>query len=125
MAERTSLGELLKRYRLAAGLSQETLAARAGLSVRAISDLERGIHRTPQMHTLDALALALALTASHRTHLLLAAHPTIVPEPPHAAAPTLITHLPLPPTRLIGRARELARALALLRRPDMRLLTLT
>jgi transcriptional regulator with XRE-family HTH domain len=37
-------GTLLKRYRQAAGLSQEALAARADLSARAISDLERGTH---------------------------------------------------------------------------------
>jgi hypothetical protein len=34
-----SFGALLRRYRLAAGLSQETLADRARLSVRAISAL--------------------------------------------------------------------------------------
>ena len=33
---------LLRRYREAAGLTQETLAQRAGLSARGISDLERG-----------------------------------------------------------------------------------
>ncbi len=35
-------GRLLKRFRRAAGLSQEALAARAGVSGRTISDLERG-----------------------------------------------------------------------------------
>ncbi len=35
-------GDLLRRLRLAAGLSQEALAERAGLSARGISDLERG-----------------------------------------------------------------------------------
>jgi transcriptional regulator with XRE-family HTH domain len=44
MDGRTTLafGALLRRYRLAAGLSQEPLAARAGLSVDAIDLLERG-----------------------------------------------------------------------------------
>ena len=36
---------LLLRYRMAAGLSQEDLAERAGLSRRGISDLERGARR--------------------------------------------------------------------------------
>jgi transcriptional regulator with XRE-family HTH domain len=34
---------LLLQHRLAAGLSQEELAKRAGLSRRGISDLERGV----------------------------------------------------------------------------------
>ena len=37
-----SLGDLLRRYRKAAGLTQEELAERAGLSVRAIANIERG-----------------------------------------------------------------------------------
>ena len=36
-----SFGDLLRGYRVAAGVTQEELAERAGLSVRAISDLER------------------------------------------------------------------------------------
>ena len=36
-----SFGALLKRQRLAAGLTQEALAERAGLSAKAVSDLER------------------------------------------------------------------------------------
>jgi DNA-binding XRE family transcriptional regulator len=56
-----AFGELLKRYRLAAGLSQERLAERAGLSERAVSDLERGLRRAPQRATLQLLALALGL----------------------------------------------------------------
>ena len=59
-------GELLRRYRLAAYLTQEVLAERAHLSVRAISDLERGIKRTPHNDTLDLLARALALPAKER-----------------------------------------------------------
>ena len=37
-------GALLRRYRLAAGLSQEQLAERAGLSARAVSALEQRGH---------------------------------------------------------------------------------
>ena len=58
-----SFGELLRHYRLAAYLTQEVLAERARLSVRAISDLERGIKRTPHNDTLELLATALALPA--------------------------------------------------------------
>src|SRR5712692_7636003 len=57
--EPLSFGELLKQYRLAAGLTQEALAERAGLSVREISDLERGVNRAPRPDTLQLLAAAL------------------------------------------------------------------
>ena len=46
---------------MAAGLSQEELAARAGLSRRGISDLERGARRTPYGETVRRLAAALNL----------------------------------------------------------------
>jgi WD40 repeat protein/transcriptional regulator with XRE-family HTH domain len=56
-----TFAEHLKRYREAAGLTQEALADRAGLSARTISDLERGLKHTPRHDTLDLLATALAL----------------------------------------------------------------
>ncbi len=34
----------LRRYRIAAGLTQGELATRTGISARTISDLERGLH---------------------------------------------------------------------------------
>ena len=37
------IGDVLRRLRLARGLTQELLAERTGLSVRGISDLERGV----------------------------------------------------------------------------------
>jgi len=43
----TAFGESLRQLRIAAALSQEALAERAGLSPRGISDLERGVRRTP------------------------------------------------------------------------------
>ena len=43
MTER-GFGELLRRYRVAAGLTQEALAERAGISTRGVSDLERRRH---------------------------------------------------------------------------------
>ena len=52
-------GELVRRMRTAAALSQEALAERAGLSARAISDLERGVHQAPRLETVRMLADAL------------------------------------------------------------------
>src|SRR5690349_17143734 len=71
--EETQFGELLRRLRLAAELSQEELAGRAGLSVQAISALERGYRRAPYRHTLDALATALGLDTADRASLIAAA----------------------------------------------------
>ncbi|MCO5217440.1 MAG: helix-turn-helix domain-containing protein [Thermomicrobiales bacterium] len=44
-----------------AGLSQEALAERAGLSVRGISDLERGARSTPRIETVRLIVEALGL----------------------------------------------------------------
>ncbi len=66
MAEPSTLGEGLRRYRVAAGLTQEELAERAGISARAVSDLERGIIQTPRKDTLQLLADALGLPADER-----------------------------------------------------------
>jgi transcriptional regulator with XRE-family HTH domain len=66
------LGELLQRHRLAAGLSQEELAERAGLSERGISDLERGLRQAPYPATLRRLAEALGLPEAERAALLAA-----------------------------------------------------
>src|SRR5260370_42434682 len=124
MQESSSFDALLKRYRLAAGLSQEALAARASLSARPISDLERGIHDAPRSDTLELLTSALALTDQQRTLILASARPkaaTFVDMPSHP--PTL--DFPVPPTRLVGRERERSHTLELLRHASTRLLTLT
>ncbi|HKT00838.1 MAG TPA: AAA family ATPase [Rugosimonospora sp.] len=56
-----SFGELLVGFRRAAGKTQEELAGATGLSVRAISDLERGRRSRPQLRTVEMLADALGL----------------------------------------------------------------
>ncbi|HEX8867019.1 MAG TPA: helix-turn-helix transcriptional regulator, partial [Lentzea sp.] len=43
-----TFGARLVHHRKAAGLSQEELSERSGVSVRAISDMERGRARSPQ-----------------------------------------------------------------------------
>lgn len=64
-----STAELLRRYRRAAGLTQEELAERAAVSARSVSDIERGISLTPHRSTLDGLADALDLTPKERHFL--------------------------------------------------------
>ncbi len=60
-------GDLLRRYRVGAGLTQEALAERAGISVRGLSDLERGARRAPRRDTLLLLTEALDLSEHERT----------------------------------------------------------
>ena len=67
--EQVTFGMLLRRYRVAAGLSQEELAERARMSVRGLSDLKRGVRRTPYRGTVTQLAEALELSAEERDAL--------------------------------------------------------
>ncbi len=131
-------GALLKRHRLAAGLTQEALAERAGLSAKAVSDLERDPDRLPRLATVTLLADALGADQEVRAELLAAARPpsapgagaTGVPGARATAAPGAGTALsrpglPRPLTPLIGRAGVMAAVLKLLRRGDIQLLVLT
>ncbi|MGE5334715.1 MAG: ATP-binding protein [Nitrososphaerota archaeon] len=120
-------GILLRRYRTLAGLTQESLAARAGISTRAVSDLERGINQTPRPETLDLLAAGLALSPEERATLIAAAHPDLADLGAALPATTTRPHsrLPLPPTALIGREADLLRGMRPLQREETRLLTIT
>jgi transcriptional regulator with XRE-family HTH domain len=72
--DRPAFGMLLRRYRLSAGLTQEALAERAGLSLRGLSDLERGVRRAPYADTVDRLVDALDLGPNDRAMLQSARH---------------------------------------------------
>jgi transcriptional regulator with XRE-family HTH domain len=60
--ESWAFGDLLRRHRVLAGITQEELAQRARLSARAISDLERGVKRTPSRDTVRLLVEALGVS---------------------------------------------------------------
>src|ERR1051326_8068841 len=77
-----TFGALLRRYRLAAGLTQEELAAQAGLSRRGIADLELGTRTQPRKETLLLLAEALQLAPQERTLLEAAARGRAAPPAP-------------------------------------------
>jgi transcriptional regulator with XRE-family HTH domain len=66
-------GDLVRSYRRDRGLTQEELAEEATLSVRAISDLERGLSYRPRKYTVQLLADALRLSAEERSAFQLAA----------------------------------------------------
>src|ERR1700722_13585061 len=63
-------GEWLRQQRVAAGLTQEDLAERSGVSVRAIADLERGRTRKPYPSSVRALAGARGLPDAAGTELV-------------------------------------------------------
>jgi LuxR family transcriptional regulator, maltose regulon positive regulatory protein len=63
-------GGELRRYRESAGLSQEELAERAGLTAKGISALERGERQRPYPQTVRALAEALNLSDADRSALI-------------------------------------------------------
>ena len=111
-------GRLLRRHRLAAGLSQEELAEQTGLSARGIRALERGERSLPRPHTLRLLADCLGLADAERAAFHAAARPEISDDRP---AP----RLPIPPTPLIGRKEEVAGVRAMLGRTEVRLVSLT
>lgn len=69
-----NVGQLLRRYRHEAGLTQEALAERAGVSPRSIQALEHGDSK-PQRETAQRLAVALALDDIQRAEFLAAAAP--------------------------------------------------
>jgi tetratricopeptide (TPR) repeat protein/transcriptional regulator with XRE-family HTH domain len=119
--QESAFGRLLRRCRVGAGLTQEELAARAGLSVRAVSDMERGRTRTPFPRSVRQLADALGLAAPQRALLIAAAGPDaglaaaagIGRAAGTSGADGQVLAVPVPrqlpsgPTRFTGRAREL------------------
>jgi len=119
-----TFGELLRHHRQTAGLTQQELAERAGLSVHGIQKLERGATH-PYRDTAQRLIAALHLDADDQACFRAA----VVPMRRHGSghqpeAPTDERHnLPALVTRLIGRdraVREVAQKMS-----ETRLLTLT
>lgn len=118
-------GDLLRQFRVAAGLTQEELAARSTVSVRTISDLERKLRNRPQRETLRLLTDALGLHDDDWQHFEAAARSRPDTSPrliPRDAAPN---NLPIPITPLVGRDGDRAAIAALLSMPATRLITVT
>lgn len=114
--ESTQFAQLLERHRRAAGLSQEELAERAGMSRRGISDIERGL-RHPHPGTARRLAKALCLVGQARLEFIGAAQ---------SRRRRMLdggSNLPIPLTSFVGRQRELTQVRDALQ--SARLFTLT
>ncbi|MGA7354420.1 MAG: helix-turn-helix domain-containing protein, partial [Candidatus Cybelea sp.] len=123
-------GTLLRSFRLTAGLSQEALAERAGMSAHGIRALERGYRRTPQRGTLVLLSGALALSDEQQQELEVAAARWVLLRDGSKASvtvgpwpDTLASNLPLSLASFVGRERELDEIATLVR--EHRLVTLT
>nr|MBA2753523.1 helix-turn-helix domain-containing protein [Chloroflexia bacterium] len=95
---------LLRRHRLAAGLTPEGLAERVGLPAHRVIDLERGVRTGVRDDTLESLAVALDLKGADRAVFQAAANRTPVSAVPRA--PKRAGRPPVPLTTLVGRARE-------------------
>ncbi|MGA7284741.1 MAG: helix-turn-helix domain-containing protein [Candidatus Cybelea sp.] len=107
----SEFGALLRRYRIAAGLTQADLAERARISINGVGALERGYRRSPQRETIALLGDALALRDEQRAEFVAAAARSVSPRriggasgqrPERAAG-----NLPLALTSFIGRENEL------------------
>ncbi len=66
----STIGEVLRQHRLAAGLTQQEVAERAGVSPRALRDLEQGRTRQPRARAIRGLADALRLSPAERAILM-------------------------------------------------------
>ncbi|QQQ80826.1 helix-turn-helix domain-containing protein [Saccharothrix sp. 6-C] len=108
-----TFGELLRAHRLRVRLTQEELAEGSGVSVRAISDMERGRAKGPQRRTVEALAGVLSLAEQEIRELLDAAK-----EGRARRVPSPVTPSALPPdvADLTGREGELAELAAVAER---------
>jgi tetratricopeptide (TPR) repeat protein/transcriptional regulator with XRE-family HTH domain len=109
-----SFGARLRAYRRSSMLSQEELAERSGLSVRAIRDLERGRTRWPYQDSLHRLADALELTGPPRSEFITAAGRRLGTRLGGDSGPRIRSrgvvprHLPAAAPTFVGREDQLA-----------------
>jgi predicted ATPase/DNA-binding XRE family transcriptional regulator len=116
-----SFGAQLKALREAAGHTQDELATIAGLSVHAVSALERGERRRPHVETVRALSAALDLTGAARDALVASAR-----GPAHATAVDELSAvaMPLPATALLGRETDVQILQRWIAEPAARVITI-
>jgi tetratricopeptide (TPR) repeat protein/transcriptional regulator with XRE-family HTH domain len=93
---------MVRQFRRRAGLTQEALAERSGVSVSTIRGVETGKRANPQLASVRSLAQALGLQPHEQDELLAAVSSTSTPDRP------VPRQLPAAPTGFTGRAEELA-----------------
>lgn len=121
--EKHTFAAMLRDLRSQSGWTQEELAERAGLSTRAISDLERGVKLRPHRDTVERLGKALKLPDAAQEALAAAARPSAPASDRDGDHP--LWFLPIPPNPLVGREREIVFVTRLLLMPGSSVLTLT
>jgi predicted ATPase/DNA-binding XRE family transcriptional regulator len=125
----SNFGDLIRTRRIANGLTQAELAERAGLSVRGLSDLERGVRTRPQRETVERLLAALGGSPEERAAFQRAARsaPSSASSPrqDQAARGLPPGRLPQPGGSLLGRSDEIARLQGWLLEPAPGIVTLT
>src|SRR5512138_387585 len=131
MDRTNSFGYWLKRRRKALDLSQAELAQRVSCSPDLIQKIEADARR-PSRQLAERLADCLGLDTAERAAFVQAARAeratdqlTLPSQPIEHPQRAPGHNLPAQLTTLIGREREVAAVAALLRRADVRLLTLT
>ncbi|MFI6317451.1 tetratricopeptide repeat protein [Nonomuraea sp. NPDC050556] len=102
----SSFAQALRRHRRAAGLTLEQLSEASGVSVRTLSDMERGRSTGPQHRTVTALAQALSLPDEDRQQLIDWAREGRLRD--HWARPGALAELPRSVDDFTGRSAELA-----------------
>ena len=112
-ADGLEFSALLKRLRTRAGISQQTLAGRALISVQAVSALERGYRKAPYRDTLDRIANALALNAEVRSAFERAAERARASRRLDAASIAPEHNLPRQLTSFLGRDEVVAEIVAM------------
>lgn len=121
-----TFAEQLRAHRVAARLTQAELGERAGVSERAVSDIERGLRRRVYPATARALADALDLGSPDRTVFEAAARTGRAPAAAVAGDPVWVNDWRgLRRTPILGRDDELREVLTALHDDSGRLLTIT
>ncbi|MFL5766890.1 MAG: ATP-binding protein [Actinomycetota bacterium] len=111
-SEEPPLGRFLRRRRAEAGLTQEALAERSGISARTISDVERGLRFAVYRDTADRLADALGLDETARAELRRLGRAR---RAPRIRADGGVRGLPASPSPLVGRQSDLEAVSQLIR----------
>src|SRR5512143_575319 len=127
-----TFGEWLRRQRSLRRLTREEFAKRVGCSVSALRKIEDG-ERRPSTQIAELMANCLNIPPEERSTFVRVARGelnlerlplALTPVAATAPAPPLRVNLPVLPTPLIGRQREVEELSQLLRDPQCRLLTL-
>jgi transcriptional regulator with XRE-family HTH domain len=115
-----TFGQLLRHHRVQAGMSQETLAELALLSVPSISNLERDVPHHPRPDTLQRLIDALRLSPADHATLHQAAYLV-----PHEEDIRAVPATAPAGADASGRDEDLQAIVELLHHPTQRLVTIT